>query len=316
VSESAAGRPGRGVRVGVSLVPDPLDPLGMDLTCLPGLARRAEALGFDRVAVSDHLLFHVPTPEPLVCLAAMAEATTRVRLATAVLLLPLRHPLQVAQAVASVDQLSAGRVELGVGVGGEWPADYHALGVDPRRRGRRADEALAILRALWAGGPVDAPGPEFPLAGVLLPLLPKQRPGPPIVVGGRSEAALRRAARFGERWDGIFLSPPQFAARRARLEELASAEGRVVSSGLVAWAAVGEPAAARQALAARLQAFYRLPFERFERSSLFGPPEALAEQLAAFVEAGATDLTLIVPASDPRHLEALAPVVEALDPVA
>lgn len=284
----------------------------MDLSELPLLARRAEELGFCRVAVSDHLLFHVPTPDPLVSLAAMAVATRRVRLATMVLLLPLRHPLQVAQATASLDQLSGGRLELGVGVGGEWPADYQALGIDLHRRGRRADEALAVLRALWAGGPVDAPGPDFPLRNVVLPLVPQQRPGPPVVIGGRSEAALERAARFGDRWDGIFLDPSQFSRRRARLEELAEARGRAVASGLVAWAAVGEPTVARAELARRLQAFYRLPFERFERSSLIGPAPAIAEQLAAFGAAGASELTLIVPASSPRFLEELAPVVDAV----
>ncbi|MGH9065217.1 MAG: LLM class flavin-dependent oxidoreductase [Acidimicrobiales bacterium] len=284
-------------------VPDPES--GFDLAGLARRAARAETLGLHRVAVSDHLVYHVPTFDPVVCLAVMATATERVRLASEVLVLPLRHPVQVAQSFASLDVLSGGRIELGVGVGGEWPREYAAVGLDPHTRGRRADESLEVVRALWDGGPVTYEGHHFSLDEVQLGLRPVQHGHPPIVVGGRSEAALLRATRLGDRWDGIFYDPAAYAKRAVRVRELAGAAGRDVGTGLVIWGCVGSREEARARMQATLERFYQLPFERFARSVLWGDLDDCRERLDELAAAGASDIT-VIPVGDPdEQLEAL-----------
>lgn len=304
------------MNVGALLVPDLPGGCSFSVRQLVGLAARAEALGLSRLGVSDHLLHRVAPHDPVAVLGAVAGATSRIRLACAVLQLPLRHPLQVAQSFATLDHLSGGRVELGVGIGGEDPDEHRAVGQDPHRRGRRADEALGLLPALWSGSPVSFHGEHFTLDGVTMTLRPVQRPHPPLVVGGRSAPALERAARHAQRWDGIFLDPAQYARRAAELDERAAAHGRQVGKGVVVWTCVGSsPAGTRGLLAEVLPAFYGVPWERLGRHAVWGTPEQCAERLAALGEAGADDV-LVIPVGAPEaQLEALAEVAGLLTPV-
>lgn len=301
--------------VGALLVPELPGDWAFGVGELVQLAVRAEDLGLARVGVSDHLLHRVAPHDPVAVLGAVAAATGRVRLESAVLQLPLRHPVQVAQSFATLDHLSAGRVELGVGVGGEDPAEYRAVGQDPHQRGRRADEALAVLPSLWSGSPVSFRGRHFTLDGVSLALRPVQRPHPPLVVGGRGPAALERAARYAQRWDGIFLDAAQYARRAAELDERAAAHGRTVDKGVVAWACVtSRPAWARALLADVLPAFYGVAWERLARHVVWGTAAQCAEGLAALQAAGADDV-LLVPVGEPRaQLEGLAEIAGLLEP--
>lgn len=314
------------LRLGALFVPGAHLHGRLDLTDIGPLAARAEVLGLHRVAVSDHLSFHTPTFEPVVGLAAMASTTHSVRLATEVLVLPLRHPVHVAQAFTSLDRLSGGRVELGIGVGGEWPEEFDAIGVDSHRRGRLADDHLAVILDLWGAGipvPTTAArsssngsgredgGPPRARSAGLAPG-PVQVPHPPLVIGGRSEAALARAARVGQRWDGIFFDPARYASKVHRLRELADRAGREVGSGLVAWLSVGPRADAESRLAAAMEAFYRLSYDRFRASAVCGPVEACAERLSELAEAGAEDVTLILTGDPAEQVEALGEVAGRL----
>jgi alkanesulfonate monooxygenase SsuD/methylene tetrahydromethanopterin reductase-like flavin-dependent oxidoreductase (luciferase family) len=281
------------VRVGVLLVPATLGDSPLDPAHLSDLAVVAEQVGLDRVGLSDHLLHPSPCWDPIACLGALCVATQRVRLASQVLILPLRHPLHVAQAFTTLDALSKGRIELGVGLGGEFPVEYEALGLAVHRRGRLADEALAALLSLWDDDVGDGDHGATHLGSLRLPVRPVQVPHPPIVVGGRSPAAVTRAARFGDRWDGIFLDANQYRKRAELLGLAAEAQGRRVGSGLVAWVRVGPEGEARAELARSLELFYGTPFEHIERFCLFGGLEHCAERAAELVEAGAADLTLI-----------------------
>lgn len=187
-------------------------------------ARRAEALGLDAVVVGDHVTFYGFGNDGLVTLTAIAAVTERIELRTSVYLLPLRHPVPVALQCAQLDQLSMGRFVFGVGVGGEDPHEFESCGVDPRTRGRRADEAIAILRRLWSEDDVTYAGRHFQLRGVTV--YPKPLRPIPILVGGRSEAAWRRAGRLGDGYTGIWFTPERFATARARVREEAVAAGR------------------------------------------------------------------------------------------
>ncbi len=165
------------------------------------LARAAEAAGWEAVFVWDHLAFAWGTPsaDPWVVLAAVAQATTRVRLGTAVTPLPRRRPVVLANTVATLDRLSGGRVTLGAGLGGV-PVEFTAFGesADLPRRSEQLDEALDVLAALWSGRPVTHEGSHYRIDAVTLAPLPVQSPRVPIWIGGGSRAARRRAAR----WDG------------------------------------------------------------------------------------------------------------------
>jgi alkanesulfonate monooxygenase SsuD/methylene tetrahydromethanopterin reductase-like flavin-dependent oxidoreductase (luciferase family) len=289
-------------------VPATLGESPLSLRDLPTLAAHAELSGLDRVGVNDHLLHPSPCWDPVACLGAIAVATRRVSLATQVLILPLRHPLQVAQSFATLDALSGGRVELGVGLGGEWPSEYEAVGVDLHRRGRLADEALARILECWSQDGIEGSPRPYRLSG-----RPVQVPHPPIVVGGRSRQSVRRAARFGDRWDGIFLDPAQLRSRASLLAEASAGEGRSVGAGLVAWARVGPEGEARAELARSLEPFYGMPFSQLERFCVLGPPERCEEHVSELVSSGASHLTLIPAGRDPAgQIESLGELARRL----
>ena len=191
------------------------------------LAQVAEPAGWEALFVWDHLGFALglPSGDPWVTLAAVAQATTRLRVGTAVCPLPRRRPQVVANAVATLDRLSDGRMILGVGLGAA-PPEFTAFGDpgDARERADMLDEALEVLAALWSGEQVDHHGRHYTVDGVTLAPLPVQRPRVPVWVGGDSAPAMRRAAR----WDGwviggddqsgqMTVTPEQLAARAERL---------------------------------------------------------------------------------------------------
>jgi len=141
---------------------------------------RIEELGFDSAWTSEHIFFYFPTFDALTSLAAMAARTERIRLGTAVLLLPLRPAALAAKEIASVDIISGGRVTLGIGVGGEYPKEYDAVGVPVRERGPRTDEALRVLKLLYSEDDVTFDGRFTKLEGVTLQPKPAQPGGPPL----------------------------------------------------------------------------------------------------------------------------------------
>lgn len=171
----------------------------------PGLvveaAQLAEEAGWDALFLWDHLAYAwgVPAADPWVILAAVAQATVRLRLGTAVTPLPRRRPAVVATAVATLDRLSGGRVIFGAGLGGV-PAEFTAFGEPGEASDRAAmlDEGLDVVTGLWSGQPVTHAGRFYQVEAITLAPLPVQRPRPPVWIGGTSGAARRRAAR----WDG------------------------------------------------------------------------------------------------------------------
>jgi probable F420-dependent oxidoreductase len=165
------------------------------------LAQAAERAGWEGLFVWEHLGFvwGAPSGDPWVILAAVAQATERVKIGTAVTPLPRRRPHVLANTLATLDLLSGGRVILGVGLGGV-PQEFAAFGEpdDAKQRAVMLDEGLEVLSRLWLGESVTHRGPHYTVNGVALAPLPVQRPRIPIWVGGESRPALRRAAR----WDG------------------------------------------------------------------------------------------------------------------
>ncbi|MEY2433911.1 MAG: hypothetical protein QOC92_3636 [Acidimicrobiaceae bacterium] len=191
-------------------------------------AQHAEELGFADVWVSDHIVHPAeqsyPSPhlyDPIVTLTWAAACTTRVNLGTSVLVVPMHNPLELANILASIDSLSAGRVIAGVGVG--WSeAEYEALGYRFHDRGRRLDETIDLLRAVWRDDPVSFHG-EF-ISFDNIRVLPKPAHDIPLWVGGGSEAAYRRAVEKGDGFQAVGIDPPAAGGvveriRRDRPEE-------------------------------------------------------------------------------------------------
>jgi probable F420-dependent oxidoreductase len=207
---------------------------------MPELAARAEALGYESVFVPDHLAFPVhfdskypgtpdgsfpfprdtPLYAPWIVLAQLARATSRIRLGTAIYLLALRHPIAAARAVTTLDLLSGGRAILGIGVG--WLAEeFAALGIDPRTRFSRTEEAVRALRALWTEPQPEFHGRHFDFGPVHFEPKPVCKPHPPILFGGDSEKALQRALRLGDGWlsGGTHPDVDWIAGRMARIAQ-------------------------------------------------------------------------------------------------
>ena len=208
------------------------------------VARAAEAAGLDSVWVADHLVHPLRSAtaypyrddgapfaaadgflEAFTTLAAIAGATERIALGTSVLVLPMREPLQTAKTIATLDVLSQGRVILGVGAGW-WEAEFAALGAPFERRGRRLDEQIAIMRALWRDGALAHRGEFYEFDELACEPRPLQPGGPPIWIGGMSPAGLRRAGRLGDGWHAIGSHDPGLLEQFAEVRRAARDAGR------------------------------------------------------------------------------------------
>ncbi len=264
-----------------------------------GLAAVASA-GLDHVVTADHVSFRVGAGRDGLIDAAGLLAASDLPVYVGLYLLALRHPVLVARQLSTLAESAPGRLVLGVGVGGEDRHEVEVCGVDPRTRGRRMDECLSVLRSLLTGEPVTHRGRFFDVDQALI--LPAPSRPVPLVVGGRSDAALSRAARLGDGWLGIWVSPRRYAEAVGRIADLAGEAGRgevVWRHGLNVWCGLDDDRErARRMLAAGMTAMYGLPFEAFERWSPSGSAEDVAAFLAPYVDAGVRDLNLICPGPD------------------
>jgi alkanesulfonate monooxygenase SsuD/methylene tetrahydromethanopterin reductase-like flavin-dependent oxidoreductase (luciferase family) len=190
------------MRIGLRITPGPGE-AQQQLARIAEVATRAEDLGFDLLVVPERLSAQGGFPAALPVCAAAAAATARLRIATGLLALPLHHPLRVAEDAATLDALSGGRFELGVGLGAEVEA-FGGFGLDPRERAARFEEALEVVRRAWVEGPVGFEGRHFRCGDIEVQPKPVQAGGPPLWLGARTADALARAARLGA---GAVLEP-------------------------------------------------------------------------------------------------------------
>jgi probable F420-dependent oxidoreductase len=231
------------MKIGLSI--HRLHRFGYDPAAYATIARKAEEVGFDSLWMGDHLVFPATLPptypyspdgrgphepslpwlDPLVTLTYLAAATERLRLATDVYILPLRDPFVTAKAVATLDILSRGRVTLGVGVGWLEP-EYVAVGRDFHNRGRRCDELVEALKALWTQETIRFRGRYYDFGPVKFEPKPVQKPHPPIHYGGISPAALRRAAEECDGWIGVPQPWEDLAASLDQIRALRRRSGR------------------------------------------------------------------------------------------
>ena len=255
------------------------------------LVQRVETLGFDSAWCGDHVSFNLPLYESLTLLASYAAITQRIRLGTAVYLLALRPPAVAAKVTATLDVLSGGRLIFGVGVGGENPKEFEACGVPHRERGARVSEAIDVVRALWRDTPATFKGRFTQFDAVSIDPKPLQKGGPPIWVGGRSDAALARAGRQGDGWVSYVVTPERYRQSLDKIRAAAAAQGRALERFVTAhltFITVGRDyERTRAAWVARLSQRYAQDFGPLaDRYGVIGTPEQCAERLEAFRTAG------------------------------
>jgi probable F420-dependent oxidoreductase len=289
------------MRVGL-MIPPQLDPRH-----LVPMAVRAEEQGFDFIACGEHVFFHGPVSNAFVTLAAAAGATRRIRLMTALTVLPIYPAALAAKMMATLDGVSDGRVEIGIGVGGEHPPEFEACGVPVRERGRRTDEALEVLSALFTGEPVHFDGRYTTLEGQVLDPPPVQRPRPPLWIGGRREAAIRRAGRHGDGWLPYLITPEQVHTGLASARAVAVDAGRSggdVAGGVFCWSTVGADGGwARRTSVEVVSGIYQQDLgARADRYLVAGTPEEVAARLREYADAGA-ETVVFAPASPSVDLE-------------
>ena len=278
-----------------------------------------EGLGFEYLSVGEHFMRGNPpgsTHASLPLLGVAAGATERIRLLSSVLLVPFYHPLVLARMTATLDLASGGRLTLGVGVGGEFPVEFEAAGLDVRQRGRRTNECLAALRRLWTEESVAVSGRHFNFSDAAINPRPLQEPHPPIWVAGRRDAAMRRAVLYGDGWFPYFYSPERYRDSVGKITAMAEEEDRDLSA--FQWAFfpyisiydTEEEAAEVAATALGGRYLYGGDFLSIVRNyCLLGPPKLCAERLQQYVDAGARHIVFSVacPREDRvRHIETIA----------
>jgi probable F420-dependent oxidoreductase len=212
---------------------------------MSAVAQRAESLGFESIWVPEHLVFplrftsrypysadgvppvtvDMPLLDPLMILAHLAAVTSTIRLGTNVYVLPLRHPIVTARLAVTLDVLSSGRLSLGIGVG--WLAEeFRAVGVDFDTRGGRTRECVRVMKALFTESEPSFRGRHFAFDPVKFEPKPVQKPHPPFIFGGETEAALKRAAALGDGWYGVGHDPGSAMVQVRKLRTLLAEEGR------------------------------------------------------------------------------------------
>lgn len=259
------------------------------------LLGRIADVGLDHVVVADHVSFHGGAGfDGMVGAASVLATDDRLTVVIGVYQLALRHPMTVARQLASLGTLGPGRLALGVGVGGEDRSEVSNCGVDPTTRGRRIDESLGLLRELATGRPVSHDGEFFRVEAATV--LPAPQPAVPILIGGKSDATVRRTVRYGEGWLAMFVSARRFVEFRERIRREADEHERPEPEqhGFQVWCGLDDDAAtARELVAATMQELYKLPFEKFVSLCPAGTPAQVADFLRPYLEGGARQVTLV-----------------------
>ena len=279
---------------------------------VPEFARRAEDLGYGRVTMGEHIMDGNP-PRPtllnLPAMAAAAGATRHLRVMTGIVVAPLYHPVTLAKLVASVDQVSGGRLDFGIGISGQRDTkiEFDAVGVDVHTRGKRTDEMLQVMKRLWTEEHVSHHGRFFDFDDVTLLPFPAQKPYPPIWVSGRSDAAMRRAGVLGDGWYPYLFTVRRIKASNEMVRQFAAEAGRDLTGfhwGLNQPTAISDDASQAMALAVSNVGERYVTPERSAESiaqalCIAGTPEDCIKAIEDRISAGVEHINLGFLASEP-----------------
>lgn len=282
------------VRIGIGISGWPFGKAGPE--ALWRLVEAAEDSDVDSIWLTDRIVANRLNVEPIVALSFVAARTERMLVGSSVLAAPLRQPTVLAKEIATLDFLSGGRVLPGVGLGTEDEREYQACGVDRSCRGQRTDEIIEVMRLLWSGQPVTYRGRHFNLNKVVVQPRPARLELPPIWIGGRSAAALRRVARLGDGWLAAQVTPEEIENGRQAVQSMAQQHNRTVDDdhyGVILTYCLADS----RLEAERIAAPFLIPGRKRtdvdpERLDAFGPVSHLSKLLDEFIQAGATKFVL------------------------
>jgi probable F420-dependent oxidoreductase len=296
------------VRCGVAIPQDYINK-PVDLPFLHTYLSRAEALGYESAWVQEQIVGSVPILEPVTLLTYAAALTRKLRLGTSVMLTVLRNPLQLAKSLTSLDQLSGGRLTVGVGLGNQRPEDA-AFGIPLERRVRRFVEGIEVMKALWTQSTVKLDGEFWRLDGISQEPKPVQQPHPPLWFGAREPAALRRAVRLGNGWMGAgSSSTTDFKAQAQTLRGFLDAAQRDPSTFTISkrvYIAVDNDKSRAEE---RLRTWFGIRYRSADMASrvaVWGNVNECLDRLAELVSYGAEHLLLNSTFDDMEHLELMA----------
>ncbi|MGC1341825.1 MAG: LLM class flavin-dependent oxidoreductase [Candidatus Binataceae bacterium] len=290
-------------------IPQTFDKTPVDLELIRVFAPRAEALGYDSLWVQEQMIGEIPALEPVTLLTYAAALTSRVRLGSAVLLTVIRNPVELAKTLSTLDQLSKGRLILGVGIGG--PTTPHEIfGVPRERRPRRFVEGLQVLKALWTEPKASVSGEFWKFENVPMEPKPMQKPHPPIWFGARTEIGLKRAVRHGDGWMGPGSSSSaefmQHVEWLRRLLDDAGGDPKAFPISKRVYIAVDDDKARAER---RLREWFGARYRNAEmapRVSIYGSRGECIDKLRELVRAGAQHLLMDPVFDHMEHLELLA----------
>ena len=286
-----------------------------DVSGLYAYAQRAEALGFESLWAWDHILLGVepsfPILDAVTMLGALAARTTRIKLGTGVLVLPLRNPVVAAKALGSLDVISGGRLILGVAAG--WYArEFDAVGVPFKQRGRQFERNLDILVRLWTDERVTLRVDEFNLREAVMVPRPAQRPRPPVLIGGYVDAVLRRVATMSDGWLTYFYTPESFTRNWEKVKAFAREAGRDPSTLTATNQLAISVGTSRAETTADMRRWLSTEWDTAAWSestiehAIHGSPAECVEQLRAHVATGVDRIILIPYRYQPEQVERIA----------
>ncbi|HWO40669.1 MAG TPA: LLM class flavin-dependent oxidoreductase [Candidatus Eisenbacteria bacterium] len=280
------------IRIGMMLADSSV--LEADPEAVLAFIDRCERWDVDSVWVSDRIVGPRPTLDPIVFMAYVASRRRNMKFGASALVLPTRQPVVLAKQLATLDFLCRGRLLLVVGLGSDDSRDFDALGVRREERGRRADEAIVLMKKLWSEDRVSFNGRFYSTRDLTLLPKPHQKGGPPLWAGGRSRAAFRRAGRLLDGWLGSSVTPAEAASAIDAIRRHASEAGREVPEDhygvLVPFCFARSEEEALASMGSSIRRRRRdLPPQAF---SALGTPEQVREKLQNYIDAGATKFVM------------------------
>jgi probable F420-dependent oxidoreductase len=293
-------------RIGVMPGPWPDGADGADLFWK--FVDQAERSEIDSLWFSERLSSPLPVLEPMTTMAAVAARTQRLKFGPSVLITPFRAPVLMARELAMIDYLSNGRMLPAVGIGVEQDREFKAAGVPFRERGKRTDEAIAIMRRCWSETEVTFAGEFWQLDRITVLPRPVQQPFP-IWIGGNSEAAMRRAGRLGDGWIPSFIAPDTFRVGVEKTQAFAAEADRDVPAdhfGSLVYFCLDQDRETARSMAMPYVPKNRVDDQTLEQCTAFGPPELLLERLDQYARAGGSKFIARPMCPPGRMLEQLA----------
>jgi probable F420-dependent oxidoreductase len=279
------------VRIGISLGDGTLDAASPDSVL--DFIDDCERWDIDSVWVSDRIAAPRPTLDPIVFMAYLASRMRNMKFGTSALVLPTRHPVALAKQLVTLDFLCKGRLLLVVGLGGDDSRDFEATGVRKEERGRRADEAIVLMKKLWTEEQVNFDGQFYSVRDLTLLPRPFQKGGPPVWVGGRSKAAFRRAGRLADGWLVSSVTPSEVAAGIEAIRNHAAEVGRTIPEDhygvLVPYVFAKD---SEEALRIAGPSIRRRQDVAPSDYSALGTPDAVRKTIQAYIDAGATKFVM------------------------